>query len=138
MKNKKKIGQASGIMLFISILFLISCSKQNIQVQQKAPGEQTIEGYVVSGGDTTEEGLFDVPRKFLFQVRMADNSIVDVTYTAYPPSPADTEQKMRLSFHAGTILIGDYLKAHGNYDLNANTLLVSKDGDYIETYAKKP
>lgn len=100
----------------------------------------TVSGYVISGGDLTPEGLFDAPRKFVYKVEMDNGSFVDVTYTAYPPSPfLDREgKKIRLNFHAGTLLIGDYLKAHGSYEPNTNTLIIAKEGDYIETYPEKP
>lgn len=100
----------------------------------------TIRGYVVSGGDTTPEGLSDVPRKFVYKVQKDDGSFVYVTYTAYPPSPfGDGERNIiRLSFHAGTILVGDYLMARGRCDKQTNTLIVAAEGGYIETFAEKP
>ncbi len=100
----------------------------------------SIAGYVIGGGDTTPEGLFDVPRKFVYKIKTDDNSFINVSYTAYPPSPVGDIQKkkIRLNFHAGTILIGDYLKARGSYDKNTNTVIVASEGDYIETYTKKP
>jgi hypothetical protein len=100
----------------------------------------TISGYVISGGDLTPEGLLDAPRKFVYKVEMDNGSFVDVTYTAYPPGPVSEREgeKIRLNFHAGTILIGDYLKARGSYDPNTNTLIIAKEGDYIETYPEKP
>lgn len=134
-----KIKPIIALLLFISIVFVIACSKQNTTKSlQRGSGEQIIEGYVVSGGDTTPEGLFDAPRKFVFKIKTDDNSIVDVTYTAYPPSPAGDKErkKIRLSFHSGTILVGDYLKAQGYYDKTTNTLTVAEEGNYIETYAK--
>lgn len=99
----------------------------------------TVSGYVISGGDTTPEGLFDTPRKFVYSVQKDDGTNINVQYTAYPPSPAgDRERKkIRLDFHAGTIKIGDYLKAHGTYDKENNLLLVANEGDYLETYSEK-
>lgn len=98
-----------------------------------------ISGYVSSGGDSTPKGLFDVPRKFIYKIQADDGSVVDVTYTAYPPSlVGDRGKRIKLNFHAGTILIGDYLRARGRFDKNTSTLVVAEDGDYIETYAKKP
>ena len=100
----------------------------------------TISGYVVSGGDTTPEGLTDAPRKFVFKVERDDGSFVSVSYTAYPPRPAEVQagKNVRLDFHSGTIQIGDYLKARGTYDKDTNTLVVANEGNYIETYPKKP
>ena len=100
----------------------------------------TVSGYVIDGGDTTPEGLTDAPRKFVYKIQKEDGSFVYVTYTAYPPSPFGDSQRNRigLDFHAGTILIGDYLKARGSYDRDTNTLIVAVEGDYIETYPEKP
>src|SRR4030042_5640951 len=91
----------------------------------------TVSGYVINGGDTTPEGLVDAPRKFIYTIQKDDDSKVDITYTAYPPSPAgDRErEKIRLSFHAGTIQIGDYLNARGTFDAKTNVLAVANEGD---------
>ncbi len=97
-------------------------------------------GYVIGGGDTTPEGLADAPRTFVYEIERDDQSVVYVTYTAYPPSPlGDSESnKIRLDFHAGTVLIGDYLEARGSYDERTNALIVAEEGDYIATYAERP
>jgi len=97
-------------------------------------------GYVIGGGDTTPEGLLDAPRTFVYEVQRDDRSLVHVTYTAYPPSPfGDTQRnKIRLNFHAGTVLIGDYLEARGTYDKSTSTLTVAEEGDYIATYPERP
>ncbi len=99
-----------------------------------------VSGYVVGGGDTTPEGLLDAPRTFVYEVKRDDGSLVHVAYTAYPPSPYGESEgdKIRLDLHAGTVLIGDYLEAHGTYDKSTNTLIVAEEGDYIETYPQKP
>lgn len=100
---------------------------------------RVVAGYVVGGGDTTPTGLTDAPRKFVYQVRTDVGSLVQVTYTAFPPSPRDDQTHgIRLSFHAGSILIGDYLRAQGHFDERAGTLTVAQEGDYIETYPSKP
>lgn len=100
----------------------------------------TVSGFVTGGGDTTPPGLLDAPRTFVFTVARDDGSPVNVTYTAYPPSPAGDQAgaQIRLSFHAGTVQIGDYLVARGRYDPGANTLVVAEAGDFIETYPAKP
>jgi len=97
-------------------------------------------GYVISGGDTTPKGLMDAPRKFVYVIKKDDGSLVNVIYTAYPPSPVGDKErkKIRLSFYRGAIGISDYLIARGSYDRNSNTLLVVEEGDYIETYPSKP
>ena len=100
----------------------------------------TISGYVVNGGDTTPEMLMDTPRKYVYVIKKYDGSSINITYTAYPPSPiGDKERnKIRLSYYNGTIGIGDYLIAQGSYDKESNTLIIAKEGDYIETFLKKP
>jgi hypothetical protein len=103
-------------------------------------GTLIISGYVVSGGDATPEGLLDTPRKFVYAIKKDDGSLVNVTYTAYPPSSVgDRERgKIRLTFYKGTIEIGDYLRARGAYNGKSNILTVAEEGDYIETYSGKP
>ena len=107
-------------------------------ITQPQPVKLTISGYVVSGGDTTPQGLFDVPRKFVYKIKTDTGSIIDVTYTAYPPSPVGDQErkKIRLSFHAGSVLIGDYLQARGSFNKSANVLTITDEGDYIETSQK--
>jgi len=99
-----------------------------------------ISGYVTGGGDTTPEGLLDAPRKFIYTVKSDDGAIVQVSYIAYPPSPVGDSQrkKIRLNYHAGEILIGDYIKASGTYDKSTNTLIIAEEGDFIQTYPSKP
>ncbi|NIS74249.1 MAG: hypothetical protein GTO08_03035 [Deltaproteobacteria bacterium] len=64
---------------------------------------------------------------------------MNVSYTAYPPSPfKDREKATGLRFHAGTVREGDYLEARGTYSRQSNLLEVSGAGDYIETYPEKP
>ena len=107
-------------------------------ITQPQPVKLTISGYVVSGGDTTPQGLFDAPRKFVYKIKTDTGSIIDVTYTAYPPSPVGDQErkKIRLSFHAGSVLIGDYLQARGSFIKSANVLTITDEGDYIETSQK--
>ncbi|HUS59832.1 MAG TPA: hypothetical protein VMX76_00380 [Nevskiaceae bacterium] len=97
-------------------------------------------GYVVSGGDTTPEGLLDTPRKFVFKIKKDSGIFVNVTYTAYPPSPVGDREmgKIRLNFHTGTIRVGDYLITHGVYDKKTDMVVVAQEGDYIETYFERP
>ncbi len=107
-------------------------------ITQPQPVKLTISGYVVSGGDTTPQGLFDAPRKFIYKVKTDNGSNIDVTYTAYPPSPVGGQEmkKIRLSFHAGSVLIGDYLQARGSFVKSTNVLTVADEDDYIETSQK--
>ena len=98
-----------------------------------------ITGRIIGGGDTTPEGLQDAPRKFVYQVEKDDGSIVNLTYTAFPPSPAGDRQmaRIKLSLHGGTISQGHYVKASGGYSAGTNTLSVAKEGDFIETSPEK-
>lgn len=98
-----------------------------------------ISGRVISGGDTTPKGLLDAPRKFVYQIEKDDGSIVNLTYTAFPPSPFGDRQlqKIKLVLHSGRISPGDYIKANGSYDSKTNTLNVAQDGDFIETSPEK-
>lgn len=100
----------------------------------------TIAGYVTGGGDTTPAGLADAPRRFVYQVETEDRGVVNVSYIAYPPSPAGdrARAKIALNFHAGTVRVGDYLEARGTLDPATNTLVVAESGDYITTYPQKP
>lgn len=114
-----------------------SFDSYTLTTETTKPVKQTISGQVIGGGDTTAKGLFDAPRKFVYQVKQDNGAIVKVTYTAYPPSPVgDRERKkIQLSFYSGTIKIGDYLKAYGSFDKTTQTLTVADEGDYIETSA---
>ena len=111
-----------------------------------AAGDETaapIKGYetsgtITDGGDMTPPDLLDAPRKFSYRVQTDDGQSVTMTYTAYPPSPNQGQKKIRLTFHAGEILIGDYVKARGTFDPKSKTLVVAEEGDYIETFASRP
>jgi hypothetical protein len=95
-----------------------------------------VSGIVISGGDTTpSDGPTDAPRIFTYQIKQADNTLVNVSYTAYPPSPVgETQQKkFVLSFRGGSVQIGDQMNAQGTYDKASNTVVVSEEGDYIFT-----
>jgi hypothetical protein len=100
----------------------------------------TVSGTVLSGGDTTPEGLLDVPHKFVYRIEQADGTTVGVTYTAYPPSPVGDKEnaKIKLTFHGGSIQAGQYLEARGTLDKDISLLTVASEGDYIKTFAAKP
>ena len=138
----------------IALVFLTSCSSaivSDIPTTQKLelvyPTREnttpnnieiiaTVSGKIINGSDITPEGLLDSPRKFVYKIKIDDGLFIDVAYTSYPPSPVGDRKrnKIRLSFHKGTIRIGDYLKARGTYNKKTNVLTVAKEGDYIETY----
>jgi len=102
-------------------------------------GVQEIGGVVLGGGDQTPEGLLGGPVTYLYQVRLDGGEEIQVTYTAFPPSPAGQAQPApRLTFHAGVINVGDYLAARGTYDPATNTLTVVQETDFIQTYPQKP
>jgi hypothetical protein len=112
----------------------------SLPTQTNAPDSvKTVSGYVIDGGDTTPEGLVDVPRIFKYRIEREDGSIIFITYTAFPPSPSgDESKKIRLKFHAGEIQIEDYLQARGIYDEQTNTIIIAEEGHFIETYPDKP
>ena len=139
------------IIISLFLMALSSCSSTNglkPQSTEKAErptliplsaGVQEISGIVLGGGDQTPEGLFDAPRTYIYQVRLDSGEEINVTYTAYPPSPVSQNQSSpRLTFHAGTINAGDYLTAHGTYDSVSKILTVALETDSIETYPEKP
>lgn len=105
------------------------------QISQLTPGVQEMTGVVLSGGDQTPEGLLGGPRVFAYQVQLDSGEVITLTYTAYPPSPAgDAEPKPELNFHDGTIKPGDRFAARGTYDPTTNTLTVTAETDFIETF----
>lgn len=95
----------------------------------------TVSGTILAGGDTTPDGLQDAPRVFSYSVQTDDGRTITLTYTAFPPSPAGDRKKITLNFHAGEILIGDYVRARGSFDERTRTLVVAEAGDSIETFA---
>lgn len=98
-----------------------------------------ISGRLIGGGDTTPEGLLDAPRRFVYQIETDDGSVVNLTYTAFPPSPFGDRQmhRIKLVLHEGRISIGHYIKASGGYDPETKTLTVAQEGDFIETSPEK-
>lgn len=99
-------------------------------------GVQEIAGVVIGGGDTTPEGLMDAPRTFIYQVRLESGEEINLTYTAYPPSPVNENQPgPKLTFQSGTIIIGDQITARGTYDPSTRTLTVALETDFINTYS---
>lgn len=127
------------------VLVLAACAQANEAIgaektpQPLAGGVQEIGGVVLGGGDTTAKGLMDAPRNYVYQVKLDSGEEINVAYTAYPPSPAgDKQPKVKLTFYAGEIQVGDYLSARGAYDPASKTLTVAAEGDFIQTFEKKP
>jgi hypothetical protein len=101
----------------------------------------TVIGRIVSGGDTTPEGgPLDAPRKFIYEIEQDDHTLIHVSYTAYPPSPAGDDSGFRfaLSLYNSSIKIGDYMKASGILDKAANTVMLTGPDDFLKTYPLKP
>ncbi len=99
-----------------------------------------IRGTVIGGGDTTPPGgPADIPRIFVFKVMREEGIPVNVSYTAYPPSPAGdaARAKITLDFYGGSVGIGDKIEACGILDKSSNTLVVAEQGDYIRTSLNK-
>jgi len=97
-----------------------------------------VSGIVVGGGDITPPGLMDAPRIFTYQV-LRKEGLINVSYTAYPPSPAGdaARKKITLEFFGGLIRVGDKMEAYGTLDRGTNTVVVASEGDYIRTYEVK-
>jgi hypothetical protein len=134
----KAIGIVGLVVLTTLALLVggVGCSST-----EATPGDsQVIEvaGVVVGGGDTTPaDGPMDAPRKFVFEIERHDGTRVNVSYTAYPPSPAGdaARAKITLDFSGGSVNAGDSMEARGTLDKGANTVVVAEQGDYIRTFA---
>ncbi len=139
---KQKISRIWSVMAVI-VLALAACSPSAAGTKE-APqplesGVQQVGGVVLGGGDTTPEGLMDAPRTFVYQVKLDGGEEINVSYTAMLPSPvSDAAPAIKLTFYAGEVKAGDYLTARGTYDKATQTLTVAAEGDFIETFEKKP
>ena len=144
MNNKRML-----VLILVALLLTPGCAQvtpmpdsssgeKATQVPALKSGEQKIGGVVLGGGDQTAEGLMDAPRVFLYQVRLDSGEEINLTYTAYPPTPSGKKSLIQLTFFEGVINPGNYLIANGTYDAESKTLTVAKEGDFVETFAKKP
>ena len=117
----------------------IVVNSQGGNIRTSIPKVEVI-GKIISGGDTTPQGLLDTPRKFVYTLQKDDNSRVDAIYTVYPPSPSGniSNTKTTLTFYDGSPKIGDYMMVYGTFDVVANTITVIDSGDIIKTYPSKP
>ncbi|MCJ7694308.1 MAG: hypothetical protein MUO40_02680 [Anaerolineaceae bacterium] len=147
MKLNARITQVAILCAVILVaLGLSSCRQSNPPQKTELPsfvplsaGAQVVWGVVLGGGDQTPEGLMDAPRTFIYQVRLDSGEEINVSYTAYPPSPSDEGQPApKLTFYNGVISAGDYLVAQGTYDTDTRTLNVAHEPDFIETFIEKP
>jgi hypothetical protein len=140
---KRCLGLLWGM---LALLFVTGCADPNpaqLQTPQSAgalqEGAQTVQGVVLSGGDTTPPGLMDAPRTFVYQVKLEDGQTIAVSFTSYPPSPAFAGgPPYRLTIQTSEIQPGNYIIAHGTYHLDTQTLVVAEEGDFVEVYAEKP
>lgn len=123
-------------LLTFALFLLLNACTVNVSENDKTlkSGVQTVQGTVIGGGDQTPEGLLDSPREFIYQLKLETGEEINVTYTAYPPSPTmDEVPGPQLMFHAGQINIGDTMTARGLYDVGTNTLTVAQEDHFIET-----
>lgn len=124
--------------VLLLMVLLTGCSSA-AEPKELNSGVQEVGGTVLGGGDQTPEGLMDAPRTFIYQVKLDSGEEINFSYTAYPPSPVNENQTgPKLTFHAGTINVGDYVKIKGTYDTETKTLIAALEDDYIETFSKKP
>jgi hypothetical protein len=128
---KVKHGLVLAILLVVSLLpGLLGC------VANASDVRRTVSGTVVGGGDQTPPGgPMDAPRTYVYSVKAADGTLVNVSYVAYPPSPAGDAARARivLDFDGGSVEVGDRLEASGAFNKATNTVEVALEGDYIRT-----
>ena len=63
-------------------------ANQGDYIRTSVPKKEVV-GQVLSGGDTTAaNGPQDAPRTFVYIIQKDDGTLINVNYTAYPPSPA--------------------------------------------------
>jgi hypothetical protein len=98
-------------------------------------------GRVVSLGDAAvPDGPQDAPRKVVYRLQKDDGTFINISYIAYPPSPAGdaAREKITLSLWSDSIRIGDYMKAYGTLDVESGTVTLVDQGDFLKTYPRKP
>jgi len=98
-----------------------------------------ISGTVVGGGDTTTPGgPVDAPHVFVYKI-LRDEGVINVSYTANPPSPSGdaARAKITLGIYTGDIRVGDKMEACGTLDKQTNTVVVANEGDPIRTFPSK-
>lgn len=138
-----------SIVLMMTVICLAGCAtitpgsdtssgKEPTMDRSLESGVHEIGGVIVGGSDQTPQGLMDAPRTFIYQVKLDSGEQINLTYTAFPPTPAGQKSVYRLTFFEGTINPGNYIQARGTYDADTKTLTVAEDGDFIETFAQKP
>jgi hypothetical protein len=130
------ITNHSAVVVIANGKVLSAICDETYDLLEDRPVPITVSGIVIEGGDTTPaDGPQDAPRVFVYKIQKDDGTFVNVSYTAYPPSPEGERERITLDFHGGSIQIGDYLRASGAYyDEATNTITVAKKGDYIMTY----
>lgn len=110
----------------------------NESVSQNYYNKMTVSGCIISYNNISKPEIMDVPDQHLYLVKTDYGSYLNIEYIAYPPSPLGetAREKITLDFINDTILIGNYIEAHGTYSNETNTLKVEYDGDYIITDVK--
>lgn len=144
--NLSRLKKKESILLFVILSYIISIV--SLVCVMLLPIEAIFDkekGGSVAGCVLTEistemskQRPLDSPTKLTYLVRMDNGSLVYMSYTTYPPSPyGDTQRSsIKLNFINGTILPGNYVTAHGYYDVNTNTVDISRKGDFIVTSIK--
>jgi hypothetical protein len=95
-----------------------------------------VSGVVIGGGDITPPGgPLDAPHLFIYKILRDRGDFIDVSYTAYPPSPAAAN--ITLDFYGGEIRVGDKIDALGSIDKQTGTLVVAEMGNFIRTSVPK-
>ena len=122
-------------MIHLIIFILLS---NTLYVSNNTPADKSshlsLSGCVVAE-KIAPQGPKDFPTKHTYTVKLANGSLTNVTYIAYPPSPYGefARNKIILNFINGTILPGNHIMAYGKYSSKTNTLTISNDGDFIIT-----
>jgi hypothetical protein len=79
---------------------------------------------------TPAAGSGNISEQYLYELLRDDGTFISVSYT--------TKEAALLSLYNEAIQIGEYMKAVGIYDKNANTVIVATGGDMIKTYDHNP
>lgn len=126
----------------VTLIFVLAITGIDLQINdtdsQEHYTKMTVSGCVVSHNNINKPEIMDVPNQYTYVVRTDYGSYLNIEYIAYPPSPFGdaAREKIILDFINGTILIGNYIVAHGTYSNETNTLKVEYKGDYIITDVK--
>jgi hypothetical protein len=118
----------------------VTVANQGDYIRTSVPKVE-VTGKVVSLGDAADpDGPQDAPRKLVCRLQKDDGTVITISFTAYPPSPAGdaAREKITLSLWSDSIQIGDYMKACGTLDVESGTISLAEQGDFLKTYPEKP